>query len=94
MENHPKDKQATKREGVGTNDSSEYAPSKAPDTQKHAEERETVVDYRLFPGGAHGAPMDVGMSGIDRTAVPSGAEPPRMTDFGSVAVAFDSDSER
>jgi hypothetical protein len=83
MENHPNDKQAKKPEGVGTNDSSEYAPSKAPDTRQHAEERETVIDERLLPGGAHGAAVDVGMSGIDRAAIPTGADSPRQTDFGT-----------
>lgn len=68
MQNHPKDRQANKPKGVGTDDSTEYAPSKAPDTRQHAEERVTVIDDRLLPGGAHGAAADVGMSGIDETS--------------------------
>ena len=51
----------------GKNDTAEYSATKAPDTQSHAKEQETVHDPRLKPGGAHGAPSDTGMSSIERT---------------------------
>ena len=54
-------------------DTSEYAPSKAPDTREHAEEAATERDNRLMPGGAHGTDADPGMSSLDRDEVPSGA---------------------
>lgn len=59
-----------KRTGPGTEDTTEYSSSKAPDTRTHAEERESVIDSRLMPGGAHGARVDPGMSGLDRDTVP------------------------
>lgn len=54
-------------------DTSEYSSSKAPETREHAEERTTVVDERLKPGGALGTPDATGMSGLDRDQVPNGA---------------------
>lgn len=91
--NHPKDKQAGTPSGVGTSDTTEYAPSKAPDTREHAEDRsrDSVTDPRLLPGGARAATADVGMSGIDRAAIPSEADAPRQTDFGSADETSKSD---
>jgi hypothetical protein len=57
----------------GKNDSSEYSASKAPETRREAEETESVADPRLIPGGRHGAPVDIGMSAMDRSDVPNGA---------------------
>ena len=94
MKNHPKDTQANKPKGVGTDDSSEYAPSKAPDTRQHAEERETVIDERLLPGGAQGAVEEIGISGLDRAAIPTGADSPRQTDFGSADKTSKTDDGR
>ena len=69
--------------GPGTNDTSEYAPSKAPDTREHAEERnQDAHDSRLIPGGAHGSPVSVGMDSLDRSTVPSGADHTGQTDYG------------
>jgi hypothetical protein len=69
--------------GPGTNDTSEYAPSKAPDTREHAEERNhDVPDNRLIPGGAHGSPASVGMDSLDHGTVPSGANNTGLTDYG------------
>lgn len=61
--------------GPGTNDTTGYAPSKAPDTRAHAEDRapDSVVDDRLFPGGRHGASADVGMSSLNRDPGPGGS---------------------
>lgn len=44
-------------------DTSEYSSSKAPEVRREAEEPRAFSDERLQPGGAHGAPVDVGMSG-------------------------------
>jgi hypothetical protein len=71
--------------GPGTNDTSEYAPSKAPDTQQYAEERDPDGrDSRLLPGGAHGSPRAVGMDAMDRDTVPNHAERPGLTDYGQI----------
>ena len=48
-----------------TKDTSEYAPSKAPETRREAEERESTYDHRLIPGGAHGSPAPAGMAGLE-----------------------------
>lgn len=60
----------------GKEDTSDYSASKAPETRREAEERETTPDDRLMPGGAQGSAADVGMSGMDRKDVPSGAAKP------------------
>jgi hypothetical protein len=83
------DPKKAKESGPGTDDTTEYAPSKAPDTREHAEERspDAVKDARLLPGSSHGAPSDVGMSGLDRGTVPNGASSPEQTDFGQVDIS-------
>jgi hypothetical protein len=72
-----------------TSDTVEYSATKAPETRAAAEEEDQFSDVRLRPGGAHGTRSDVGMSGIDREATPSGAHsieedeygrPPRMSE--------------
>jgi hypothetical protein len=60
----------------GKEDTSDYSASKAPETRREAEERETTPDDRLMPGGAQGSAADAGMSGMDRKDVPSGAAKP------------------
>lgn len=45
-------------------DTSEYSASKAPEIRKEAEEPREFSDDRLQPGGPHGSPVDVGMSGF------------------------------
>jgi hypothetical protein len=83
------DPKKAKESGPGTDDTTEYAPSKAPETREHAEERspDAVCDPRLLPGSAHGSPSDVGMSGLDRASVPNGAASPEQTDFGQVDIS-------
>jgi hypothetical protein len=73
-----------KRTGPGTNDTTEYSPSKAPETRTHAEEKETVADWRLIPGGRDGVHADPGMAGLDRDSVPSGATDEGLQDFSAV----------
>jgi hypothetical protein len=83
------DPEKAKESGPGTDDTTEYAPSKAPETREHAEDRspDGVTDSRLVPGSAHGTPFDVGMSGLDRATVPNGASAPEQTDFGQVDIS-------
>jgi hypothetical protein len=83
------DPKKAKESGPGTDDTTEYAPSKAPDTRAHAEERspDAVTDARLIPGSAHGSPSDVGMSGLDRATVPGAATPPEQTDYGQLVIS-------
>jgi hypothetical protein len=73
--------------GPGTNDTTEYAPSKAPETKAHAEERspDDVKDARLIPGGASGSPAPSGMSALDWSTVPSAADDPGFAGQGLVA---------
>jgi hypothetical protein len=45
----------------------------APAAQTMADERNAIEsDQRIWPGGAHGAPVDTGMSSLDRDAHPTG----------------------
>ena len=76
------DKRPEHGSGPGTNDSSEYAPSKAPETRDEAEEKESVVDSRLIPGGGRGATANVGMSEMDRADVPTEATDLGQTRYG------------
>ena len=70
--------------GPGTNDTTEYSPSKAPETKAQAEERspDDVKDMRLFPGGVAGASAPSGMSALDHADVPSGADDLGLADYG------------
>lgn len=67
-------------------ETSDYSATKAPETQQHADEKEPVnfTDWRLIPGGKHGSPEPSGMNALHRSEVPSGADSPRLTDFGDV----------
>jgi hypothetical protein len=68
----------------GPSDATDYSSSKAPETQKEAEERHPhPSDPRLVPGGAHGSAADPGMSSLDRDIPPSGAASPAQQDIGS-----------
>jgi hypothetical protein len=71
--------------GPGTNDTTEYSPSRAPETREHAEERDAEVkDPRLIPGGIGGARTGTGMETLDRDVVPSGGSDLELTDYGHV----------
>ena len=48
-------------------DTAAYSATKAPETRKQAEERESVKDTRLQPGGATPSPTMQGMAGLDDT---------------------------
>lgn len=63
-------------------DTSDYSPTKAPETAEHAEERDPKVDSRLIPGGAEPrSDTQQGMAGLDRDDVPGGATDSRQTDY-------------
>ena len=47
-------------------DTGAYAPTKAPETKEHAEEKQSQPDTRLIPGGAHGSSKPTGMEGLER----------------------------
>ena len=68
--------------GVGTNDTTEYSASKAPETKHEAEEPGPYSDMRLIPGGRRAAPTDIGISAMRRSEVPSEARAPRWTRYG------------
>jgi len=63
-------------------DTSAYSASKAPETKREAEERETVRDFRLIPGGKRGSEKAIGMSAMDREEVPNHGENPKVEKFG------------
>ena len=79
------DRSGSQKSGPGTDDTTEYSSSKAPETRAEAEERAPQPnDPRLIPGGARGMQGDTGMSALDRDAVPNGAVDPGLQDFGAV----------
>jgi hypothetical protein len=86
MTDHKLDRKRSKESGPGTDDTTEYSASKAPETRAHAEGRspDAVSDDRLEPGGPRGAEAGVGMDGMDRDEVPNRAASPGQTDFGEV----------
>ena len=63
-------------------DTAEYSATKAPETRKQAEEKETVKDTRLQTGGAAGSPTPQGMAGLDRSTVPNEADDPGLQRYG------------
>ena len=68
-------------------DTSEYSASKAPDTRKEAEEKKSVKDWRLQPGGENGSPTQQGMAALEREDVPSGATDSGQTRYGDTGRA-------
>jgi hypothetical protein len=63
-------------------DTSEYSPTKAPETREAAEEREDFADTRLIPGGAEPRThSQQGMAGLDRDTVPNQATDSRQTRY-------------
>ncbi|HET9348383.1 MAG TPA: hypothetical protein VFO13_04530 [Arthrobacter sp.] len=68
--------------GVGTDDTTEYSASKAPETKHEAEEQNPYSDMRLIPGGRRAARAEIGMSAMDRSEVPSEAREPGLTRYG------------
>jgi hypothetical protein len=66
----------TAQQIANKDEASEYSASKAPETRRAVVGRVSPEDPRLIPGGAHGSAADVGMSGMNREDVPSGAAKP------------------
>lgn len=50
-------------------DTSDYSATKAPENRKHVESRKGTSDSSQTPGGPQGAPVEVGVSALDRTKV-------------------------
>ena len=65
----------TKEPRRGPSDATDYSSTKAPETQAHADETHPD-DPRLHPGGAHGSPVDPGMSSLHEEDLPG--DPHRM----------------
>ena len=68
-------------------DTSEYSATKAPETRREAEERETTPDLRLRTGGALASPTAQGMAGLDRADTPNGAADSEQTSYGDTGRA-------
>jgi hypothetical protein len=75
----------------GPSDATDYSSTKAPETQKGAEERDPQSsDPRLWPGGRNAAPVDPGIGSLDRKTTFGGeandnsAEDPRTHRRASV----------
>jgi hypothetical protein len=58
---------------LGT-ETSDYSATVAPENRTHVTSTARTADASLTPGGQHGAPVDVGMSGLYREDVPSQAD--------------------
>jgi hypothetical protein len=63
-------------------DTAEYSATKAPETRREAEEKETVRDFRLIPGGKRGVETAVGMSAMDRDDLPGEGKNPGLVKYG------------
>jgi hypothetical protein len=74
----PKDDRKSGSKG----DTTAYSASKAPETRREADERESARDPRLIPGGRRGSGAAIGISAMSRDQVPSGALRPEQEDFG------------
>lgn len=66
-------------------DTSAYSASKAPEVRKEAVEPLAFSDERLRPGGSHGSPADLGMSGIDADETPHGGQSTGQEKYGDKA---------
>jgi hypothetical protein len=57
-------------------DTSDYSATEAPENREHVESRNGTGDPSQAPGGPQGAPVEVGVSGLDRTKVRTKLGPP------------------
>ena len=62
---------STGRPGTETSD---YSATIAPENRTHVTAEARAAGATLKPGGAHGAPVDVGMSELHREDIPSQAD--------------------
>jgi hypothetical protein len=67
---------------TGTNTTTDYSASKAPETHAEADEQVSLHDARLLPGGRQRARADIGMSAMDRGEVPSEGRSSGQTRYG------------
>jgi hypothetical protein len=74
MTDRPKD-----RSPAATGD---YSATKAPENAEHVTSAKPTADLRQRPGGAHGAPVDVGMSELHREDVPGEASDLGLAHYG------------
>ena len=63
-------------------DTTAYSATKAAETREHAEEKKTVRDWRLQPGGETGSPTLQGMAALDHGD-------PRQSDQSPVPISKD-----
>lgn len=64
-------------------DTSDYSATKAPENAPHVTSQPKARDHTLKPGGAHGAPMGIGISDIDPERLPGLALDPGQEWFGN-----------
>jgi hypothetical protein len=67
-------------------DTGEYSATKAPENREHVESK-WQSNYPQKPGGPHGAPSDVGMSGFDPEMARNQAEPDKNGPHATSPVA-------
>jgi hypothetical protein len=60
----------------------DYSATKAPENRQHVTSNAEVADARMTPGGAHGAPVDVGMSELHHEDVPGEATDLDLAHYG------------
>jgi hypothetical protein len=77
-----------------SSETGDYSGTEAPENAEHVQSKARSRDDTLKPGGAHAATAAVGMSELDRDAVPSGASNPRQTDYGSPPLVESDGSDR
>jgi hypothetical protein len=65
-------------------DTGEYSATKAPENREHVESTAVTNDSSLKPGGPAGAPVDIGVSALDRDTVSNGATSTGQTRYGEV----------
>lgn len=63
----------------------DYSATKAPENRDHVESKVSTADPSQLPGGASGAPVDVGASGLDRAMLPDEARPGVRPDVDALA---------
>jgi hypothetical protein len=80
---------AADNRGGGKTETSDYSAPKAPENRVHVESEAAPTSSTLIPGGGRGAAADVGMSGLDRTTIPSRAVDTGRQRFGNTRTKID-----
>jgi hypothetical protein len=76
------EKNTTGQPKDGQSGTTPYSATQAPENRPHVESSAPPVEATLKPGGAHGSPVDVGMSELYHETVPSGASDLELTHYG------------